>query len=84
MIGDAIKLVNNAVDKCFKEAGLSTTGGSGIEHKKFSGQNSTIMKALTSKAGDLLSHVNEIDESEAEIENTRLHHLINNHNGAAN
>ena len=43
------------------------------------------MRALTSKDGDLLSHFNKIDESEAEIENTSLHHrLINNHDLAAN
>ena len=42
------------------------------------------MRALTSKDGDLLSHFDKIDESEAEIENTSLHHhLINNHDLAA-
>ena len=43
------------------------------------------MGALTSTDGDLLSQFDKIDESEAEIENTSLHHnLINNHDLAAN
>ena len=83
--GDAIRLVNNAFGYIFKEAILSTTGGSKIEHNKYVGQVSTIMRALTFKDGDLISHFDEIDESEAEIENTSLHHhLINNHEIPAN
>ena len=78
--GDAIRLVNNAFAYWFKEARLSTTGGSDTEHNKYVGQVSTIMRALTSKDGDLLFHFDKIDESEVEIENTSLHHhLINNH-----
>ena len=43
------------------------------------------MRASTSKDGDLLSHFDKIDDSAAEIENTSLHHhLINNHDEAAN
>ena len=43
------------------------------------------MRASASKDGDLISHVDRNDESEAEIENTSLHyHLINNHDVAAN
>ena len=43
------------------------------------------MRQLTSKIGDLLSHFDEIDESQAETENTSLKHLlINNHDLAAN
>ena len=59
--GDAIRLVNNAFAFCFKEARLRTTGGSDIEYNKFVGQDSTIMRALTSKDGDLLSHFDKID-----------------------
>ena len=85
VIGDAIRLVNNAFAYCFEKARLSTTGGSDKEHNKFVGQVSTIMRSLTSKDGDLSSHFDEIDESEAEIENTSVHdHLINNHDLAAN
>ena len=43
------------------------------------------MRALTSKGGDLLSHYDKIDESEAEFGYTSLHHhLIFKHNEAAN
>ena len=43
------------------------------------------MRALTSEDGDLLSYFDKIDESEAEIENTALHHhLIINHDLPAN
>ena len=70
---------------CFKEARLNTTGGSDLENNKFVGQISTIMRASTSEDGDSLSHFDKIDESEAEIENTSLHHhLINNHDLAVN
>ena len=83
--GDAIRLVNRALAYCFKEARLTTTGGSVIEHNKYVGQVSTIMRALTSKYGDSLSHFHKIDESESEFENRSLHHhLISNHNLPAN
>ena len=69
----------------FQGAHLSTTGGSDVEHNKYLGKVSTIRRALTSNDGVLLSHFVEIDESEAEIENTSLyHHLINNHDLVAN
>ena len=85
MKGDAIRLVNNPFAYCFKEAKLSKTGVSDTEHNKYVGQVSTIIGALTSKDGDLLSHFDKINESEAEIENTSLHHdLLNNHDLAAN
>ena len=43
------------------------------------------MTALTSKDGDLLSHFDKIDESEAEMENTSPNNLlISNHDLAAN
>ena len=72
---DAIRLGNNAFAFCFKECRLSTTGGSDIEHNFYGGQVSSIMTALTSKDGGLLSHFDKIDESEAEIENTSPHHI---------
>ena len=58
--GDAFTLVNNAFAYCFKKAHLSTTGGSDIKHNKYVCQVSTIMRALTSKDGNLLSHFDEI------------------------
>ena len=83
--GDAVRLVNHAFDYCFIEAPLRTTGGSDVEHNKYVGQVSTIMRALTSKVGDLLSHFDKIEQSEAEIENTSLHHhLFNNDDLPAN
>ena len=68
-----------------KEARLNNTAGSNMEHNKYVGQVSKIMTALTSNEGDLLSLFEKIDESEAQIENTLLKHLlINNHDVAAN
>ena len=43
------------------------------------------MRALTSKDGDLISHSDKIDHSQAEISNLSLHHMLNNnHDKAAN
>ena len=78
---DAIRLVNNAFAFCFKDVKLATTGGCDIEQKKYVGQVSTIIRILTSKDGGLISHSDIIDESEAQISNTTLKHLlISNHN----
>ena len=54
---DPIRSVNDAFAFCFKEARLSTTIGSDFEHNKFCGQVSTIMKVISNKDGDLLSHL---------------------------
>ena len=55
-------------------------GGSDIEHNKNVGEVPTIMRPLTCKDGDFLSHFVENDESEAVNGNTSLkHHLVNNH-----
>ena len=83
------KDVDNAEDRFlvdgFKEARLSNTGGSDIQHNKNVGQISTFMRVLTSEDGDLLSHFHKIDESRDEIGNSSLHpHLINNYDLAAN
>ena len=63
-IEDPIKLVNNAYAFCFKEAHLSTTIGSDIEHNKFCGQVSTIMKVVSNKDDDLLSQFGNINEND--------------------
>ena len=77
---EVIRLVNNAFAHCFKEAVILTTGGMEIENIKFLGQVSTIMRALTSKDGDLLSHFDQIDETPAASNYTSLKQmLINNH-----
>ena len=82
--GDTIRPVINAFAYCFKEARLATTGDSRIEHNRDVGQVSTIMRSLTSKDGDLLSHFDKINESEAELNNTSLEYLlVNNHDIAA-
>ena len=44
-----IRLINNASAYCFKEARLSTTGGSDLEHKKYVGRVTTIKRLLTSE-----------------------------------
>ena len=81
---EVIRLINNAFAHCFKEGVIQTTGGMELENIKLLGQISTNMRALTSKDGDLLSHF-DIDESQAESNNTSLKQmLINNHTVEAN
>ena len=63
-IEDPICLVNNGYAFCFKEARLSTTLGSDIEHNKFCGQISTIMKVISNKDDDLLSQFGNINEND--------------------
>ena len=43
------RLVNNGFSNCFKEGRLGTTGRSDLEHSKFVGIISTIMRVLVSK-----------------------------------
>ena len=66
----AIRLSNNGLAYVFTEARLGTTSCSDLEHNKFVGQISNIMRRLTSKDGDLLSQFDNINEGEmaAEIE----------------
>ena len=47
----------------FEEARLSTTIGSDIEHNKFCGQISTIMKVISNKDGDILSQFDNNNEN---------------------
>ena len=61
---DPIRLVNNGCAFCFKEARLSTTIGSDIEHNKFCGQVSTIMKMISNKDDDLLSQFGNINRND--------------------
>ena len=63
-IEDPIRLVNNGFACCFKEARLSTTIGSDIEHNKFCGQVSTIMRVISNKDDDLLSQFGNINEND--------------------
>ena len=64
---DPIRLVNNGFAFCFKEARLSTTLGSDIEINKFSGQVSTIMRAISNKDADLLSQFDNINENDLPV-----------------
>ena len=46
---DHIRVVKNGFAFCFKQSRLSTSIGSDIEHDKFCGQVSTIMKVISKK-----------------------------------
>ena len=63
-IEDPIRLLNNGYAFCFKEARLSTTIGSDIEHNKFCGQVSAIMKVVSDKVDDLLTQFGNISEND--------------------
>ena len=73
---DPIRLVKNGFAFCFKEARLSTFIGSDIEHNKFFGQLSTIMKVISNKDGDLLSQFDNIKENDIPIL-SRITDLLN-------
>ena len=91
---DPFQLVNNGFAFCFKEARLSTTIGSDIEINKFCGQVSTIMRAISNKDGDLLSHFDNINENDIPLlerladlppqirDSSHQKMLINNHTDA--
>ena len=66
---DPVRLVNNGFAFCFKEARLSTSLGSDIEIKKFCGQVSTIMRAISNKDGDLVSQFDNINENDIPVLN---------------
>ena len=66
---DPVRLVNNGFAYCFKEARLSTSIGGDIEIKKFCGQISTIMRAISNKDGDLLSQFDNINENDIPVLN---------------
>ena len=51
----------------FKEARLSTTIGSDMEHNKFCGQVSTILKVISNKDGDLLSQFDNNNENDITV-----------------
>ena len=75
---DQIRLVNIGLAYVFQEGRLSTSAGTEIEHNKNLGNVSTIMRLLTQKDGDLSSHFDKIGETEAEINNTTLKHMLIN------
>ena len=61
---DPFRLVKNGFAFRFKEARLSTTIGSDIEHNNFCGQVSTIVRVISNKDGDLLSQFDNINEKD--------------------
>ena len=75
-------MINNSLAYCFKEARLSTTGGSDLEHNKYVGQVNTIMRLLTSKDGDLSSCFDKTGESPLDDNNVLKRILINNNTDA--
>ena len=78
----AIRLTNNAFAYCLKEARLGITSGSDLEHNKYCGQVSTIMRVLFTKDADLLSQFDNINEgnANADFNSTSLKKmLIDNH-----
>ena len=80
-------MVNNGFAFCFNEATTATTDGIEMEHVKFSGHVSTIMRALTSKDGDLLSNFDNINDTEANTSmnnNSLNNRLINSHSVEVN
>ena len=58
-----MKTLNNGLAFCFKEARLSTTIGSDIEHNNFCGQISTIMKVISIKDGEIKTQQDNINEN---------------------
>ena len=77
-----IRLIINALAYCFEEARLSTTGGSDLEHNKYVGQVSKIMRLLTSKDSDSSSCFDKSGESALNDKNLLKRILINNHTDA--
>ena len=71
-------MINNASTYCFKEAKLSTTGGSDLEHNKYVGQVSTISRLLTSQDSDLSSCFDKSGESALNGNNVLKRIVINN------
>ena len=59
--------MNNAFTFSFQGARLGTKFGSDIEHNKFCGQVSTIMKVISKKDGDLLHWFDNIKENDIPI-----------------
>ena len=64
---DPIRLFNNPFAYCFKEARLSTSIGSVIEHINFRGEVSTTMKVIANTDGGLLSQFGKINENDIPI-----------------
>ena len=78
-----IRLTKIGLAYVFQEAVLATTSGSNLEHNKFVGQTSTIIRVITSKDGDLLSQFDKINEgnTDDDFDSTSFEKmLIDKHN----
>ena len=64
---DPIRLVNNGFEFCFKEARLSTVIGNDIEHNRFCGQVSIIMRVISNKDSDLSSQFDNINGNDVPV-----------------
>ena len=76
-------MINNSFAYCFKRARLGTTGSSDLEQNKYVGQVSTSKRLITSKDGDFLSCVDNVNENNI-IYTSLKQILFNNHEIAAN
>ena len=83
-VASVIRITNNAFAFCFKEAFSPTTGRSYLQHNKFVGQLSTILRLLTSKGSDLSSCFDRIGENALDNKNPLKQILINNQGIEAN
>ena len=72
-------MINNALAYCFKEAKLSKTGGSDLEHKNYVGQVSRIIRFLAYKDKDLSSCFDKSGESALNDTDVLKRILIINH-----
>ena len=64
---EAKRFINIALAYLFKAALLTTTGGSDLEHNKYIGQVSRIMRLITSKDGDVSTCFDKTNENEIQI-----------------
>ena len=64
---DHIRSTNNCYAFCFKDARLTTSIGSDIEHNIFCGQVSTIMKLISNGNGVLLSQFGNNNENDISL-----------------
>ena len=72
---DEVRLINNAFVYTSRDAKLATTGGCDLEHNKYVGESSAIMRLLTGKGEDLGSYFDKIDA--IVIENASLKQILN-------
>ena len=73
---EARKIIKIALADTFKEARLAATGWSDLEHNKYFGKLSTILRPIASKDEDLWSRFDKINEKNIDI--TSLKHKLNN------